>query len=101
VLLRQLLSEYPHDPRAPLAAFTLGRMLLIELGRPREAASAFAEVRQLAPDGPFAEDALAREVEAWRKAGDQDQVRAKARLYLRLYPGGRRIESIKGLGGLE
>jgi hypothetical protein len=61
-------SAFRSDPRAPLAAFTLGRVLLRELARPREAAAAFAQARALAPRGPFVEDALAREVEAWLQA---------------------------------
>ena len=68
-LLRKLLRDQPRDPRAPLAAFTLGRLLLVELGHPAEAATAFAQARRIAPAGPFAEDALAREVEALSKAG--------------------------------
>jgi len=46
--------------RAPLAAFTLGRMLLMELANPTEAAGAFAEARRLSPHGPLAEAALAK-----------------------------------------
>jgi transmembrane sensor len=100
-LLRRVLAQHRSDPRAPLAAFTLGRVLLMELDRPREAAVAFAEVRALAPQGPFAEDALAREVEALRKAGAAGEARERAREYLRLYPGGRRIPAVKAFGGDE
>ena len=100
-LLRRILREHHDDPRAPLAAFTLGRVLLMELGQPQAAAAAFAEVRRLSPDGAFAEDALAREVEAWSKAGRAEQAQARAREYLRLYPGGRRATTIRSLGGME
>jgi transmembrane sensor len=100
-LLRQFLADHGGDARAPLAAFTLGRVLLIELGQPREAAAAFSRVRTLAPRGPFAEDALAREVEAWKAAGDAAQARTRARQYLRLYPGGLRAEAVRSLGDLE
>jgi len=100
-LLRKLLREHESDPRAPLAAFTLGRVLLMELGRPREAAAAFAEVRRLSPDGAFAEDALAREVEGWSQAGRTDLARARAGEYLRRYPGGRRAATVRSLGGME
>jgi transmembrane sensor len=89
-LLRRLLKEHRADPRAPLAAFTLGRVLLFELGQPRQAAAAFAEVRALEPGGPFAEDALAREVEARRLAGASDQAKGRAREYLRLHRSRRR-----------
>lgn len=99
--LRRLLQDHRSDPRAPLAAFTLGRVLLMELGRPREAAAAFAQVRQIAPHGSFAEDALAREVEAWNQAGQSDLARARAQEYLRLYPGGRRSPTVRSMGGIE
>ncbi|HVZ89391.1 MAG TPA: FecR domain-containing protein, partial [Polyangia bacterium] len=100
-LLQKLLREYPNDARAPLAAFTLGRLLLMELGRPAEAAAAFAEVRRIAPAGPFAEDALAREVEALSKAGLVADARARAREYQERYPNGRRIETVRASGGIQ
>jgi len=95
--LRRLLQNHSGDPRAPLAAFTLGRVLLDELGRPREAADAFARARR----GAMAEDALAREVEAWSRAGDSTTARARAEEYLKQYPSGRRERSVRRYGGLE
>jgi transmembrane sensor len=100
-LLRQALDRYGTDRRAPLAAFTLGRILLRELGLPREAANAFAQARALAPDGPLAEDALAREIESWSQAGETARTRGLAQEYLRRYPMGRRIQTVRELGGLE
>lgn len=100
-ILRRVLRDHEADPRAPLAAFTLGRMLMMELGQPREAASAFARARVLDPGGPFAEDALARETEAWAKAGDRRLAREKATEYVRSYPRGRRVDSVKALGGID
>jgi transmembrane sensor len=100
-LLRKLLREHGNDPRAPLAAFTLGRMLLMELARPRDAAAAFAEVRRLSPEGPFAEDALAREVESLRQSGRAAEAHTQAEEYLRLYPSGRRTATVKSMGGIE
>jgi transmembrane sensor len=100
-LLRKLLREHRNDARAPLAAFTLGRMLLMELARPLEAAAVFAEARRLSPGGPFAEDALAREVEAFSKAGVPMQAHARAEEYLRLYPKGRRAAIVGAMGGIK
>ena len=97
--LRKLLNSHPGDPRAALAAFTLGRVLLDELGRPREAAEAFARARAMG--GAMAQDALAREVEAWSRAGDPATARARAEEYVRTYPGGRRERSVRKYGGLE
>ncbi|MEM9195556.1 MAG: FecR family protein, partial [Myxococcota bacterium] len=56
--LQRTLTHHASDPRAPLAAFTLGRVYLEELGQPREAAAAFARARRMAPRGSLAEDAL-------------------------------------------
>jgi transmembrane sensor len=100
-LLRLLLKEHREDPRAPLAAFTLGRVLLMELGQPADAAAAFAEVRRLSPGGPFAEDALAREVEAWRQAAQPERAHARALEYLSLYPAGRRATSVRSMGKVD
>jgi transmembrane sensor len=84
-----------------VAAFTLGRVLLTRLGRPREAAAAFAGARARAPAGSLAEDALAREVEAWARAGELQRARARARQYLRSYPSGRRASSVRKHARLE
>jgi transmembrane sensor len=101
VHLRALLSAHRSDPRASLAAFTLGRVLLDELGRPAEAAAAFADARRLAPGGALAQDALAREVEALSKAGDSASAHERALEYLRAYPDGRRARSVRKFGGVE
>lgn len=99
--LRRLLREHPQDPRAPLAAFTLGRGLLDELGRPREAAEVFRAAQDLEPEGPLAADALAREVEAWSRAGETLRARERALLYLQRYPEGDRRRSVQRYGGIE
>ncbi len=99
--LRTLVARHAQDPRAPLAAFTLGRVLLDHLGRPREAAAAFAQAQTLDPEGALAEDALAREVEAWSRADDIPRARERARAYLERYPGGSRVRSVRRFGELE
>jgi transmembrane sensor len=98
--LARVVSAHASDSRAPLAAFTLGRTLLDQLGRPREAADAFATARRLDPRGALAQDALAREVESWSRAGDASLSHARAAEYLRAYPKGRRVEQVKRLGGI-
>jgi len=97
--LQRVLSRHTRDPRAGLAAFTLGRVLLDELGRPSEAADAFAFARSYG--GPLAEDALAREVEALSRAGDVTRSRDLALLYQGLYPNGRRAKAVSRFGGLD
>lgn len=99
--LGEVVDRHPDDPRAPLAAFTLGRVLLDELGRPQAAADAFARARALDPAGPLAADALGREVEAWSRAGDTARARDRAETYLRLHPRGARVNSVRRFGGLE
>ncbi|HZS39098.1 MAG TPA: FecR family protein [Polyangia bacterium] len=99
--LAHVADAWPDDPRAPLAAFTLGRVLLDELGRPREAAQAFAQARALAPSGALAGDALAREVESWSRAGDTARARERAIEYLREQPHGDRLGAVKRHGGIE
>jgi transmembrane sensor len=100
-LLKQILREYPEDPRASLAAFTLGRVLLNELARPREAAAAFYQVREKAPASQFAEDALAREIDAWKRASEPERARALATQYLERYPSGRHAQRVRILLGLK
>lgn len=94
--LRAVVDDHRRDAMAPVAAFTLGRLYADALGKPESAAAAFARARALAPRGPLAEHALAREVAAWRRAGQTDKVETKAAEYLRRYPRGRhraRVES--------
>jgi transmembrane sensor len=91
--LKELTQRFPHDGRAPLAAFTLGRLLLESLGRPLEAARAFAEARSLAAgSSALAEDALAREADAWRAAGRLAEAARCATLYRTLYPRGAHLK---------
>ncbi|MGC4088842.1 MAG: FecR family protein [Polyangiaceae bacterium] len=99
--LERVLRGYAGDSRAPLAAFTLGRTLLDSLGRPREAADAFARARRLSPRGALAQDALAREVESWSRAGEAELAHQRAVEYLQKYPGGRREKAVRFHGGLE
>jgi hypothetical protein len=97
--LERVVRMHSSDPRSSLASFTLGRVLLDELGRPREAADAFARAR--VAGGPLAEDALAREVEATSRAGDATRSRELARDYRALYPNGRRAKAVSRFGGLD
>jgi transmembrane sensor len=99
--LERVLRAHASDSRAPLAAFTLGRTLLDSLGRPREAADAFARARRLSPGGALAQDALARDVGSWSRAGETGVARQRALEYLDKYPGGRREKAVRYHGGLE
>jgi transmembrane sensor len=99
--LRKVMRDHRSEERAPLASFTLGRILLDELGEPLDAAEAFAEAHVLAPEGPLASDALAREIEARYRAGQLDAAKRLAEQYVRLYPDGTRLRSVRRFGHLE
>jgi hypothetical protein len=100
--LRAITDRHPTDPRAPLAAFTRGRVLLESLNRPREAAQAFAQARALSGRrSALAEDSLAREVEAYAAAGESSLARDRAELYRRNYPKGLRLHQVIRSGGLQ
>ncbi|MCU0671867.1 MAG: FecR domain-containing protein [Myxococcota bacterium] len=97
--LRRVVDEHTNDSRAPLAAFTIGRVLL--RSRPAEAADAFERAARLDPASSLAQDALAREVEAWHRAGRQERARALAEEYLARFPSGVRVDAVRRFGGLD
>jgi transmembrane sensor len=99
-LLQRVLDQHGRDSRAPLAAFTLGRVLLDQLGQPERAARAFRSVRRLAPGGALEQDALAREVESLAKAGDSAEARLRGEEYLKRFPSGRRAASVRRFAGI-
>jgi transmembrane sensor len=99
--LRRITSAHRGDSRAPLAAFTLGRILLTQLGQPGEAERAFALTRELAPGGPLAEGALAREVEAAERAGHHARARLLVEEYTKKYAASQRLDAVRRHGGLE
>jgi transmembrane sensor len=100
-LLAKALHDYQSDPRASMAAFALGKILLEEAGRPGEAAKAFRKAYEINPGGPLAEDARAREVEALFIEGNQQLAGSLAEEYIRLYPAGSRVASVKRFGGIK
>lgn len=87
-LLTRGVQLHRNDPQLQAAMFTRARLLAETMHRPREAAEAFAEARALAPGGSLAEDALAREIEAWSALSDIEHVRERRDEYMRLYPNG-------------
>lgn len=95
--LARVSDGFPRDKRAPLAAFTLGRVLLEDLGQPGRAADAFRRAQQLAPKGPLASDALAREVDAAQRAGQADRAKQLAARYVELYPAGPQAARLRKL----
>jgi hypothetical protein len=85
---RKFLLRAPTDPRAGLVAFELGRIEMDRLGRFSEAAVRLRQATTLAPQAPFVEDALAREVRALESAGDLNECRTRRKAYLERFPAG-------------
>lgn len=86
--LRRILRDHANDPRAPLAAFTLGRVQLDSLGDARAAADAFERAIALGIGDGLREDAHLRRVEALGRAGDTAAASRAARAYVASYPNG-------------
>lgn len=89
-------SSATGDARAPLAAFSAGR-ILAQLGRHTEAAERFERVLALEPGGSLAEDAMVRAAEAHDRAGHHDAARALAERYLATHPDGRGAARMRAL----
>jgi transmembrane sensor len=87
--LERILSAFTGDPQAPLAAFALARIDLDELARPRQAAAALERALSLGTPQSLREDARARLVEAYGRAGERAAARRAAEAYAREFPGGR------------
>jgi transmembrane sensor len=98
--LERVVNEHSKEVAAQLAGFSLGKIYLDSLDQPALAARSFAGVRAMAPAGGLAQDALAREVEAWARAGETARARDGALEYQRLYPHGRRLAAVRDLGGI-
>jgi transmembrane sensor len=98
--LERVVKEHAAEVSAQLAGFSLGKVYLDNLDQPALAAHQFAAVRAMAPGGGLAQDALAREVEAWARAGETARARDAALEYARLYPHGRRLAAVRDLGGI-
>lgn len=93
--LNRVVAEHAGDPRASLAAFTLGRLQLDSLMNPALAADAFARAIALGLPGSLEEDAYARLVEARARAHDPAGTRAAAQEYERRFPSGKRLEEVR------
>jgi transmembrane sensor len=98
--LHRVVREHPHDERAPLAAFTLGRTLS-GIGRTQEAMAMFGRVRTSWPQSPLAEDALVRQAEIASQTGDLTAARRIAEQYDRDYPSGRRRAEVRRYARLD
>ncbi|MBN2575656.1 MAG: FecR domain-containing protein [Deltaproteobacteria bacterium] len=94
--LTRILADFAGDAQAPLAAFALGRLELDSLGRPQAAAEAFARALALGIPRGLREDARARLVEAWARAGNAAAARRAAKAYADEFPRGRHARAVEG-----
>ena len=86
--LEKLCRRFPDDPRAPLAAFQLGRIQLDTLHEAARAAASFHTAAALSRDPTLRESAAAREVEARDQGGDASACRVARDAYRAAYPTG-------------
>ncbi len=94
--LDRVVQEHGTDPRAKLAAFTIGRIRDEELLDPERAALAYEQALSLGLAGPLAEDCRIRllrvlETQVKRGSVSGDRVVQAAEDYLRRYPKGRYV----------
>ena len=93
--LQQVIAKHSGESQAAIAAFTLGKIQLDQLGEPAAAASAFETALALQLPGSLAEDTLARLVEAYARSHDPARARAAAERYRARYPTGHRIADVE------
>lgn len=88
-LLQRILDNHSDDPAVGLVALTLGNIHLDTLHQPQVAARAFkrATLSKTLPR-PLREQAYARCVEAFHRAGDHTATQTMAAKYRHRYPGG-------------
>jgi transmembrane sensor len=91
--LERILSHFPGDPQASLAALALGRLELDDLHRPAEAAVALNQALDLGVPRSLREDVRARLIEAYARAGNRPAERAAAEAYVREFPAGRDLST--------
>ena len=93
--LQRISDEHGDDRRAPLAVFTLGRILLN--AQPAQAARRFEQAISMGLPDSLVEDARAHIFEARARAGDRDGARAGAARYLAAYPQGRHVTEARAV----
>jgi len=94
-LLQQIVKEHPNDSRVALAHFTLGRLYLDALGAPQRAVVDFSHALERGVPGALAEDAQARLVQAFARAGDRHGAESAAARYRAHYPSGRHLQDVE------
>lgn len=94
-LLTQFVTDHPTDPQTSVAAFTLGRLALERLDDPKRAAEAFQRALDAGVPRALEEDAMARLVESYARAGDHAAADEAAGRYLDRFANGRRAAEVR------
>ncbi|MGE0789793.1 MAG: FecR domain-containing protein [Sandaracinaceae bacterium] len=87
-LYETFLRVAPRDSQAALAAFQLARLRMDNLDDPSGAIAPLRRALSMAPRAPFAEDAMARLVDATSRAGRTGECHEARERYLSRYPEG-------------
>ena len=91
VPLELVVAKYSKSSVGPLAAFTLGKLYLGQLGQPALAAQAFETAITLGLPRSLQEQAYARRAKAYHQAGDHAKARQAAQSYRDAYPSGKQL----------
>ena len=86
--LNQIVSDYPNDTAAGLAAFTIGRIYLHDLNQYAAAAASFSRAIALGLPHGLEEQAYAKQVESWRHTNNITRLQHAADVYNRRFPDG-------------
>jgi transmembrane sensor len=91
--LQRIVDQFAGDPRAPLAALTLGRIELRSLDAPDAAARAIALALRAVP-ADLLEDASALAIEAEARAGHLDAARAAYERFVARFPHSAKVREL-------
>ncbi len=94
VPLSRIVARYSGHPEAGVAAVTLGRMQLDQLGSPAGAADTLERALVLPTPAALREVVYARLVEAYSKAGNRSAAEVAMARYEREFPDGRQLEAM-------
>ncbi|MBI5488947.1 MAG: FecR domain-containing protein [Deltaproteobacteria bacterium] len=98
-VLQALRRRFPGTRSAAEAAFTFGRMVFDARGNSLAAAAWFETYLREAPDGPWAQEALGRLIEAYDGLGSPEAAARAALRYLERFPDGPQSELARRLAG--